>query len=247
MHVVDSLPSGSVCAQQANDLHPLLASYVEDRLRESTTVALFLDHKITGGDWPDRSPAGTERRVTCRGYEKAGSGVGCRYRPKKQVSTFFVAGAAGIGRLGRGMTRHARAHIVCYLFGDHVALSNRSMAGLARCACLGVHTVAEVNEARESIDANPGDRRLLLGGCSKFLDVRTLGLDGLMTGHAKTLRRISHELTRFGVFVTRVALEAKGQVRFMIVGDRLLLAIQPSGQQQQWGKSKDCDPHFGVT
>ena len=158
-----------------------------------------------------------------------------------------MAGATVIAGLRRGMTRHAETHIVRHLFGDYVALANRSMAGLAGCACFGVHTMAEVNESREAVDADPGNRLLLFGGGGELLNVRTIGLDGLVTGHAKTLRRIPHQLTRFGVLVTRVALESKGQVCFMAVGERLLLAIQSSGQQQQSGKSKEHYRHFGVT
>jgi len=145
------------------------------------------------------------------------------------------------------MTRHAETHIVRHLFRDDGALANRPMAGFAGCACFGVHTMAEVNEGREAVDSDPENRPLLFGGGGELLNVRTIGLDDLVTGHAKTLRRIPHELTRFGVPVTRVALESKGQVCFMVVGKRLLLAIQSSGQQQQSGKSKDHSRHFGIT
>jgi hypothetical protein len=106
-----------------------------------------------------------------------------------------------------------------------------------------MHTVAEVNKIREAVDADPGDRLLLLCSRSELLNVRAIGLDGLVTGHAKTFRRIPHELTRFGIFVTRIALESDCQVRFMAEGKRLLLAIHSRGQQQQSGKST----HLGVT
>jgi hypothetical protein len=46
--------------------------------------------------------------------------------------------------------------------------------------------------------------------------------------------------------VTRIAFEAKSQVRFVAVGKRLLLAVQRGGQQQQSGKSKSHGRHFGV-
>src|SRR5947209_1287032 len=120
------------------------------------------------------------------------------------------------------MTRHAGTHIVRHLFGDDVALANRSMAGLAGCACFGVNTMTEVNESREAVDADPGSRLLLFRGGGELLNVRTIGLDRLVTGHAKTLCRIPHEFTRFGILVTRIALESKGQVCFMAVGKRLL-------------------------
>lgn len=169
------------------------------------------------------------------------------YRPKKEASTFFVAGATVIAGLPGGMTRHAGAHIVRHLLGDDVALTNRSMAGLAGCACFAVHTMAEVNEIRKAVDADPGNRLLRFGGGGQLLNVRTIALDGLVTGHAKTLRRIPHQLTRLWVLVTRVALQSKGQVCFMAVGNRLLLAIHSSGQQQQSRTSKDTRCHFGVT
>src|SRR5689334_1528972 len=124
------------------------------------------------------------------------------------------------------MTRHTGTHVVRHLFGDDVSLANGSMAGLARCARFGVHTMAEVNESREAVDADPGNRLPLFGGGGELLNLRTIGLDRLVTGHAKFLRRIPHELTRFGVFMARVALESKGQVCFMAVGKRLLLAVQ---------------------
>ena len=88
------------------------------------------------------------------------------------------------------------------LFGDHVAVANRSVAGLACCARFRVHTMAEVNESREPIDADPRKRRLLSGGGSQLSDVRTVGLYRLMAAHAETLGRIPHDLTRIKVFVT---------------------------------------------
>ena len=66
---------------------------------------------------------------------------------------------------------------------------------------VGVHTVAEVDESREPIDADPGNRLLLFGGGGQLLDVRTVGLDRLVTAHAETLRGIPHELAGVGVLV----------------------------------------------
>jgi hypothetical protein len=108
------------------------------------------------------------------------------------------------------MTRHTGTHVVRHLFGDDVAFANRSMARFAGCACFGVHTMTEVNESREVIDADPRNRLLLFGGCGELLNVRTIGLDGLVAGHTKSLRRIPHELTRFGVLVTRFTRESEG-------------------------------------
>ncbi len=58
-----------------------------------------------------------------------------------------------------------------HLFGDHVALANRSVTGLTCCACLNVHTVAEVHIRRDPIDADPGNRLLLFGGGGHLLNV----------------------------------------------------------------------------
>jgi prolyl oligopeptidase len=52
----------SVLAQQTSILHRLLAEYVEDRVRENAPLALYLGRTITGGDWPDWSATGIERR-----------------------------------------------------------------------------------------------------------------------------------------------------------------------------------------
>src|SRR5699024_10161466 len=127
---------------------------------------------------------------------------------REQASTFFVAGDTLILGLRCLVARHTETHIVRDLFGDDVAFTHRSVAGFAACPGFGVHTMAEVNESREPIDLHPRYRLLLLGGGCEFLNVRAVGLDGLVTRHAKTLRRIRHELTRFGVLVTRFALQS---------------------------------------
>src|SRR5262249_51917274 len=111
----------------------------------------------------------------------------------------FMAGRAFSMSLCRRMTRHARAHIVHHLFGDHIALANQSMAGLTRCARLSVHTVAEVDESREPVDADPWNWPLLLRGGSYLPNVRAVTLYGLVTVHAETLRRISHKFARIRI------------------------------------------------
>src|SRR3954451_6971420 len=100
------------------------------------------------------------------------------------------------------MTCHAGTHIVRELFGDHVALANRSVAALACCACVRVHTMAEVNVSREPVNADPRKRLLLCGRGRQLSDVGTVGFYRLMTAHAETLRRVPHDLTRIRVFVT---------------------------------------------
>jgi hypothetical protein len=122
------------------------------------------------------------------------------------------------------MTCHTEAHIDGYFLCDDIAVANGSVADLARRACRSVHAMAEINERPKAIDRDPGDRRLLFGGGSEFPNVRTIGLDGLVTGHAKTLHRIRHEFTRIRILVTRIALQSKRQVLPMAIGKRLLLA-----------------------
>src|SRR5262249_48020337 len=106
------------------------------------------------------------------------------------------------------MTRHARTHIVLHLCGDHIALANRSMTGLTCCACLNMHTVAEVDECRDPVDADPWNWLLLFCGGSDLLNVRAVSLDGLVTAQAEALGRISHKLARIRVFVARIAFQA---------------------------------------
>lgn len=116
--------------------------------------------------------------------------------------TLFVACRTVITGLRRGMTRHAGTHIVQHLFGDHVALANLAVAGLACCACFSVHTVAEENVRRDPVDADPRNRLLLSGGGSHLLNVRTVSLYRLVAAHAETLRRKPHKFARFSVSVT---------------------------------------------
>src|SRR5262245_13001562 len=99
------------------------------------------------------------------------------------------------------MTRHTGAHIMRHLLGDHVALANLPVAGHACCACLSMHTVAEVNISRDLIDADPRNRLLLSGGGSHLQNVGTVGLYGLMTAHAETRCRKSHKFARIRVFM----------------------------------------------
>ena len=88
-----------------------------------------------------------------------------------------------------------------HLFGDYVALANLSVAGLACCARFSVHPVTEVNVSRDPVDADPWYRLLVFGGGSHLLNLRTVGLYGLMTAHAETLRGKPHELAGVGVSV----------------------------------------------
>ena len=74
-----------------------------------------------------------------------------------------------------------------HLIGDHISLANRSMAGLTCCACLNVHTVAEVDVCRESVDADPWNWLLLFGGDSYLLNVRAVSSYALVTAQAETL------------------------------------------------------------
>src|SRR5260221_6656923 len=116
-------------------------------------------------------------------------------------SVLFMAGRAVIAGLCRGMTRHAGAHVVHHLFGDQVALPNRSVAGLTCRACCGMHAMAEIDVSRDLIDADPRNRLLLSGGGGHLLDVRTVHLYRLVTAHAETLRGKPHELAGVGVSV----------------------------------------------
>src|SRR6266850_6686124 len=99
------------------------------------------------------------------------------------------------------MTRHAGTHVVHDLFGDHVALPNRSVTGVTCCAGCRMHTVAEIDVRRDLIDADPGNRLLLSGGGGHLLDVRTVYLYRLVTAHAEALRGKPHELAGVGVSV----------------------------------------------
>ena len=92
-----------------------------------------------------------------------------------------------------------------HLFGDHIAFANRAMACLTCCACLGVYTVAEVDECRNPVDADPWNWLLLFGSSSYLLNVWTISLYGLMTAHTETLCRKSHKLTGVSVPVARNA------------------------------------------
>jgi len=109
--------------------------------------------------------------------------------------------------------------------GDYVALANRSMTFLARRAGCGVHSMTEVDERRETVDAHPGYRRIVFGGGRNLLNVWAIGLYRLMTAHAETRCRKAHKFAGVSVSVARVALQAQRQVRFMTVGNRLLLAV----------------------
>ena len=94
-----------------------------------------------------------------------------------------------------------------HLFGDYVALANRAMACLTCCACLRVHSVAEVDECRDPVDADPWNWLFLFGCGSYLLNVRTVSFDGLVAAHAETLRRKPHEFTRVGISVAGTAFQ----------------------------------------
>src|SRR5262249_14196922 len=106
------------------------------------------------------------------------------------------------------MTRHARAHIVHDLLRDHIALANRSVAGLTCCARLSVHTVTEVDERRDPVDTDPWNWLLLFRGGSDLLNVRAISLYGLVTAHAETLSRKSHKFPRISVSVASIAFQS---------------------------------------
>ena len=129
-----------------------------------------------------------------------------------------MAGRTFTLSLCRGMTRHARPHIVHHLLAHHIALADRSMAGLACRACLSVHTVAEVDKCRDPIDADPWNRLLFLRSGRYLLNVRTVGLYRLVATHAETLRWEPHKLSGISVSVTGIAFQAQGQVGFVTIG-----------------------------
>jgi hypothetical protein len=96
----------------------------------------------------------------------------------------FMAGGAIECGLAGAMAIHAAAHREICFFGQALALSYRSVAGLTAGAGFGVDLVAEVNPARNSIDAHPGN--ILFGGfeAAQFLDGGRIGSDCPMAGHA---------------------------------------------------------------
>jgi hypothetical protein len=123
------------------------------------------------------------------------------------------------------MTRHAGTHIMGDFPGDYVALANRSVTFLARRAGCYVHSMTEVDERRETVDAHPGYRCIVSGGGRNLLNVWAIGLYRLMTAHAETRCRKAHEVAGVRILVARVAVQAQRQVRFVTVGNRLLLAV----------------------
>lgn len=146
-------------------------------------------------------------------------------------STLFVAGRAFTASLCLGMTRHTGSHIMHHLFGDHIALANRSMAGFTCGACLSVHTVAEVDERRNPVDADPWNWFLLFGARRYLLNTWTVSLYCLVTAHAETLRRKPHKFTGISVSVARTAFQSQRQMRFVTIRNRLLLAVQSCRHQ----------------
>ena len=132
--------------------------------------------------------------------------------------------------LGFGVTCHAELHIERDFLGDPVALANRSVADFARCARRSMYTMAEVNERRELIDADPRNRPLLFGGGRQFLDVRAVRLYRLVTAHAETFRWKGHQLARVRILVACVALQSERQMRLVTVRNGLLLAKEYSAQ-----------------
>jgi hypothetical protein len=161
-------------------------------------------------------------------------------------SSFFVTGRTFSVGLFRGMTSYAGSHIVRHFPGDYVALANLSMACLACCACFRVHTVTEVNESRNSVDANPRYRLVVFGRDGHLLNMRTVGFYCLVAAHAEARCRKAHKVAGVGISVARVALQPQRQVRFMTIRDRLLLTVQSPGQQH-CSNSQMRQGHLGVT
>jgi len=177
---------------------------------------------------------------------------GCQVTQNRQKTAtvplaFFVAGRTFNAGLFRGMTSYAGSHIVRYFPGDYLALANLSMAGLACGACFSVHPVTEVNESRNSVDADPRYRLVVFGRDNHLLNMRTVCLYRLVTSHAEARCRKAHQIAGVGISVARAALQPQHQVRLMTIRNRLLLAAQSPGQQQHSSNSQMRPGHLGVT
>lgn len=105
--------------------------------------------------------------------------------------------------------------------GHRRQFGNLPVARLACNAGIQMFAVRPVHALGERVNAHPrnGLPRLRVG--REFLDRGLVRGDGHVTGHARAGRREGHHLSRPGIGVARLALQAQRQVRFVAVRDRL--------------------------
>ncbi len=113
---------------------------------------------------------------------------------------------------------HCR-HACCLGHGRH--LGDLTVTGLTLYASFQMSAVRPAHPRSESIDAHPRDGFLRLREGGQFLNRRLVLGNGFVTGHARTGRRESHQVTRFWIGVATQALQTDCQVRLVAIGDWL--------------------------
>src|SRR6185437_8917870 len=101
----------------------------------------------------------------------------------------LVASRAIRSRTTLLMAITAKVHTGRDFFLEHVARLNRSVTLDAFQSRLSVRRVAKEDKIRNSVDRHPRDLLALLRRVPKFRDLRTVGLDRLVTLHAEVNRR----------------------------------------------------------
>ena len=83
------------------------------------------------------------------------------------------------------MTVDAARHAMDVSLADSVHFYDLAMTGCARHICGNVTLVAEVDEIRQIVDLDPGDRLSRFPIADKLLDLRLLFSNTLMAAHTK--------------------------------------------------------------
>jgi hypothetical protein len=119
----------------------------------------------------------------------------------------FVAESAADACALFGMAGHTATHGEVGFAIKAFALSDWSVALLARGLFRHVLAVAEENVLGDAIHAYPRERLARFRGRGETLNVGTLGLDGRVTLHASGGLRDGHRLAGIGVGMAHLALQ----------------------------------------
>jgi hypothetical protein len=128
--------------------------------------------------------------------------------------------------------------------GGHIHFGNVSVAHLARHARREMGAMVPVHFRGNRVNPDPRNRILRFSKSGELLDGCTILRDGRMAGHALGCCRKRHVLTRIGIRMAILTLQAKGHVGFVAVRDRLcILRAEPQAQHQK----RSENPHETIS
>jgi hypothetical protein len=117
------------------------------------------------------------------------------------------------------MTGYAAIHADVCFPQELISFRNRTVAGLARCTAIEMYFVAEINESRDFVNADPGNGPIRFCIRSQGADCGAIGLYCLMTSHARLGLGYAFYLADTHWFVAVIAFEARCR-RMLFVTER---------------------------